>query len=627
MSDFVIQVGQRCDTARIAAVLRDREHLAARDIVAHTTPWGSVVAQGCRCLGYERYEADGVLHLCVGRPREVGWTHEDDGPQAFMRRWGPRVQRGVDAAQYDRLTGTYALVAVADQGVRILTDRIGMYPVYVGVAADTARICVIGSHPELVAECAGRREDVDLLSVAEILLRHNVTYPHTTRNGVREIEPGSYHTFVIDADTGVTRHEVDGLWIPAEPSRWPSLRQSRDALEAAMRFAGTDIVRGAERVVATLSGGLDSRAVIGALPRERLVGAVTFINNENHECRIAGRIAATAGLPHLHALRDPEFYATLPERESSLVGMERAAVHAHALAVADSGLMDQFDLMVGGFFCDTLLKGYFAQESVRALLAARLGVPRAQRLRWFAEHFNWFTYNKAIVTTVFRPEILEGMRVRIEARLAEIRAYRPETAEEWLMFYPQSKNEGANYSLVNTRIFPADELFLHRDIVNVAASAHQLHKLNKQLVTPVFARLAGPLAKLPNANTGVAADAGWWRKVLHRRMQRLRGRKKPTPRYEYPWFADHSWIDYQTFQRVAPRWQALRRRALECPAGLAVLAGVLKDDPRSYIETFHEPLGNRLDYKLIQTALHFERAAQGALSGATVTTHDALKGG
>jgi hypothetical protein len=614
VSDFIIQIGPECDTERVAAVLRDREHMAGQQVSVREYAWGTLSVQAGRGRGYDPVDDGGARFFCVGRPREVGWTHEDDGAQGFLRRWGSRVCRGVDSGTYEALTGTYVIGACDPHGFRLLTDRIGMYPVYVGHRRADDALCVVGSHPELVAELAGRSDDIDVLSIGEILLRHNTTFPFTTRNGMRELDPGAYHTFTLAADGGSVQHAGAQLWLPAEPDRWPSLRESQDALYTALRVAGPDIARGAERVVATLSGGLDSRAVIGALPREKLVGTVTFINNENRECRVAAEISAAAGVPHYRALRDPEFYATLPERESALVGMERAAVHAHALVVADAGLTDEFDLMVGGFLCDTMLKSYFSPESARSYMAARLGAGPKLRRRWFRPHFDWFSYNRPIVTTALRPDVLDGMRSRLETRLAAIRSYRPETAEEWLMFYPESKNEGANYALVNTRVFCADELYLHRDVLDVERTAHPYHKITKRLVTPVFARVAGPLARVLNANTGLPADVGWPRMVFERRLRAWLGRVEAPPRYEYPWFADHSWIDYHKFQLYSPRWQALRQRALRCSSGLDVLSNVLREDPRSQIETFQEHMGNRFDYKLVQMALHYEWALGGALA-------------
>ena len=96
----------------------------------------------------------------------------------------------------------------------------------------------------------------------------------------------------------------------------------------------------------------------------------------------------------------------------------------------------------------------------------------------------------------FRPAIRDAIRERRAARLAQLEELRPDSAREWLTFYPFSRAMAGNYYASNLRLFPADELFLYRDIVEVGRTAPLLPKLTDRLAVPAFSVVCGPLADI-----------------------------------------------------------------------------------------------------------------------------------
>ena len=57
-----------------------------------------------------------------------------------------------------------------------------------------------------------------------------------------------------------------------------------------MRAAGSDIAQSVDSIGVTLSGGLDSRAVLAVLPQDK-VTAITYVTHENYETDTAQAVA------------------------------------------------------------------------------------------------------------------------------------------------------------------------------------------------------------------------------------------------------------------------------------------------------------------------------------------------
>jgi hypothetical protein len=562
------------------------------------------VIQRNRCYGYTPYEQDRSIYCAVGRPRVVGLEHEHGGEHAFCRLLAEWWADGSTDQRYESLTGTFAMCVCTGTTVTVLTDRMGSMPVYYG-RSDDGQIASVGTNPEIVAFVAGRESASDLVSIAELLLRQVITFPYTTRSGMLQLEPGACESFSVHPSSVI--HTTRVLWRPTEPSEQASVAECRARLEEAMRFAGTDICRGASRVAVTLSGGFDSRTVLCCIPEELRSCAITYTDHDNLEFRTAAKLARAAGVRHLPAVRSAEFYAELATREIALLGVEQMAGTAHGFCIADAGLRSEFDLLVGGFLCDTFLKGSCTPHTVKQLLMRKLGLSSILRNGGFArcgrEH-------RRLRTTAIRPELLGAVEERERKRLAELQSIRPESAEEWHEFYPVNRSYGSGYLGANIRLYAMDELLLHRDIVAVACIASPLAKLSGALTRPVFTHLMGSLREILNTNTGLPAKAGFVRVKAREIADRWRKSSatgdKLSSTAQHPWFAEHAWVDIKQLQLHSPAWQRVRLKAAGADAGIDILHNVLREDPRSLLKGYCEQFDMTFNYAVVQLALHLE---------------------
>lgn len=608
MTDFLIQFGPPHDADDAVRVLRERPHLDARPVHPFDFPWGRAWVMPPPGAGYRPAQIGGRLVAAAGRPRLSGVEHEAGGETGFATAWDDLAGRGSVGDAAAQLTGMGVVLLADDTGVRIITDRLGSRPAY--IARDhQGGIRAAGTHLESIAAAAGRSCDFDRVSVGELIVHNYITFPHTSRLGVTECDPGS----VTSIGAGGDRVKAEAYWTPDEPGVWPGERAIFDELVGALRAAGEDVTLGCGHVAVTLSGGKDSRLVMGVVPRERLAAGLTYCTRSNRETDVARRVAEAFGVPQVLVKRDPDFYAGLLDRGSSLLGIELRA-NAHGLCIADNGLADDFDLILGGQLSDTLLKDHFMPVTQREALRRK---PPSERAKSLVKKMlgraappavsTQSTLGRAQVEWVLNKDILDAVRERRRRRLEEVRAVRPETAEEWFRFWPASRQDDSSHTLGNSRLYPADTLFLHTGIIQVARRLAPRLRVGGGLADRAFAHFYGPSARVENANTGLPLDAPARRVRAHeKRLWRNPDEKtafKRLPPSDTPWNdVQGSWVDSRMLQMQSPTWARYREELLGCPPAVTLIDSVLSIAGRDVIAGYDDRLPATANHLVMQIA-------------------------
>lgn len=604
MSDFIIQIGEMLTPEQVAEMLRDRPGMKNRPLVIRRFDWGSAVIQPPPGRGYQPFEENGKLFACTGRPRMIGISHENSGENGFCRELAQSLEHDLATELPASITGMFALAMFQSDGFRVVTDMLGSQPVYKAENASKDVVCV-GTNADLVTAIVGHRRELDLVSIGEFLVYDQISFPFTTYQRTTEIDPASVHQW--HCKSGRTIASSNAYWQPSEPTIWPSRDDIADELESALRSAAEEIARGTHRIAVTLSGGRDSRTVLALMRAKGLEAALTYCTRENRETEVATQVARVAGVRHLLVRRDPHFYGNVLERTMALIGSEVRG-EAHGFAVADAHLAEHFDVIVGGYLSDTLLKDHFMPLAQRERLRKKslrermISVFRAQTrpptsTRWAASR------------DMLCPDIRDQVESRRQKRLIQIADIRPQSSEEWQGFWPISRQHDVGSALANSRLFCADELFYFRRVLEVATRISPEDRYSGTVAHLTFNRLCGPLNALINANTGVAASAdngeeGRFFKKLRRtgRLDEFRS----LPVSDAPWNdVQHSWADPVKLLLHSPDWQRYREEIIRSNAN-DVLRSILSAKSRDMVTRF-EPDGDpRASMALIQAGLHIK---------------------
>ncbi len=533
-------------------------------------PWGWI---GVVPSLWRESRVNDVWCAAAGRPHHRGGDLLD-----------PSEAEAVHAATpgaFEKISGMFLLLRATDRGLSIVTDRFNHLPVYrvAGRVADAEAGVVLSSSVERISEALTSQPPIDLVSIAELILCDSITFPFTTRMGARELRPSSRTELIVRGD-GV-QESCTTLWEPREPGRWPSRRESIELVGQGLEEATAEITSSPKRIGVQLSGGLDSRIMLASLGERAEVEALTFLDEPNRESAAAQRVAATLGVKHHLVHRKPNFYADAFREGERLVGREQAMLPCHALCLAETVAEQRYDVLVGGFGCDILLKGAYIPYGFTQVVLAERGIKTLARSNLIRKHNYSHLDARA---ELIDPELVHAALARRDAYEQSLRDLRPKTAEEWVGFYPIRHTTSID-SMAMDRVTNHDEFYFHAGFVEASAAATWSLKKGLSLVSALGKRYAPEVARQPHPDTGLPATLTYLPARIAKRFLR-RSSHAPTRSFSKPWYNDSSFISYAGFFEHSQAWKAIRDRALADSDATAALERVMTVSPHEVLENY-----------------------------------------
>lgn len=495
---------------------------------------------------------------------------------------------------YDALSGMFLLLRAAADGLAVATDRFSHMPVYADAQPGMHGRVVVSSSVQWIAHLAHRPPELDPVSVAELLLWDNITFPHTTRCGIVQLAPGSVHFFDSRPGPRILASSRQ-LWEPREPDRPPSKRDCIATAAAGVEEASKEIAGSGARVGVLLSGGLDSRIIAATLCRLTHVEAITYADRPNRESAAAVRTSSVLGIRHHLIERDPEFYSYAFLEGQRLVGYEQSTVPCHSLCVADRPELAGLDAVVGGFGCDILLKGAYIPYSMMEVLRQRYLRRPGDPTDRIGKHNYGHADRRA---RLLRAEYVEAARERRRRYECSLRSIRPTTAEEWVGFYPISHTTSIDGMAADRRL-PHDEFYFRAGLVDASTAIPWVWKKGLDIISVLGTRFARPVARLPHADTGLPAT---WRYLPTRIATKLSpsGPTRGTPSVGGPpWATCGSFVNYRKFFELSPTWRSIRDQALADEAAVAALEEIMQANATSLFHTYHPDGGSLMNAAVV----------------------------
>jgi asparagine synthetase B (glutamine-hydrolysing) len=568
VSDFLISIGKEYRAEELLAVLQQLYTPRRREGWSFDFPWGS--------LALLREAAAAEDNLVVTNEGVGGWVGDlvADSPGALVqalaaRLAGPR-NTGPGAASaaardplFDRLNGAFAIVTAGAAGLNVVTDPLGFTQVFAGQDRD-GKTVALGTHADLVSVLSGSSEEVDSVSIAQLLLYGYCTFPHTMHARVKELHPGAVHTLNRTAG-GVPQLGHASYWSPpAEVRAGGAGAEWARALQETFAVAVLDRCRQG-RVGVALSGGLDSRLVMAAVPPERECIGLTLCDTVNREARTAREVAAAYGRSWQPLVRGADYVGDTLVDIVRLVGFECEFVHAHLFGFADQ-VMGQVSVLFTGDLLDTLLRAYTAHDFVRR---PRLGGILPDTFEKVP--FDYARLPPGFDSRILKSDTLEAVFERRRSRGEMSQCQERGSRAEWWKVYPfRHWVEVATWA-AHRRVLPLRLVGADRRLLDFAFRCPVELKLGNRVFLQAGRGLYGRGSRVPSANDGVRPGSGHWSRLVQRALRKSRdatvrmleklGRKSPV---------EHSWHDYQTYWRQS---RALARLIEEYEPRLAELDG------------------------------------------------------
>jgi asparagine synthase (glutamine-hydrolysing) len=282
----------------------------------------------------------GELYAPTGLEPEGHAELDEDRVLAAYLAWGE------DFAAH--LNGTF-LVAVWDElqaRLIIANDRLGLYPLYYaelpGTFVFAPQVKAILSAPKFV-----RR--LDATAVAEYVRFQHLLGDRTFFENVRLLPNGSLLSFDVRLRRLTLRRYWDFDGIPTLPTGL-TFEDAAEETGRLLRQAVDRRLEGQGRVGVYLSGGLDSRVILGMIGRRRMpVPTVTYGIRDSRDVVYAARIARMMGSDHhWFEFENGTWVRQFADRHLDLTEGFASWIHSHGLSVLDLA-RQLMDVNLSGF--------------------------------------------------------------------------------------------------------------------------------------------------------------------------------------------------------------------------------------------------------------------------------------
>jgi len=548
MSDFILRFGAPLRPGSGVAYLQQPYGAHAPTGEEFSKPWGelSILRDAC-AEGQNFVTSDGVT---------VGWV--GDWPTAGRGKAVTLLMTAVRAAQASgkafartlqselarsgvcpQINGASAVVAIAPQGCCVITDPFSSVQVYAGRNSDGA-IRAVGTHPDLVALASGDKVVIDPVSVCDFISTGTPCWPYTIYPHVRELDPGSVHCFVPEPEGSVEAVS----WAHWSAPKEASIPLSELVEEFGKAWKSAVEVRATGQFIAVqLSGGMDSRLVLAAIPREKRCVGLTLCDSLNREALIARQVAEVYGREWQTLQRDEEYVGRTAVDSIRFTGCEGEWHHAHSIGFAGEVAKLGANSVFTGLFMDNNFKGYYAKDVKR--------VPRWRGLLPAEHKIVSREYVNRVSDTCrknLRAELVAASVARRQAFFDPHFARQRQSPWEWLDGYPLTQASDNTGWIVERRFFPLRLPVMDRRMVDLAFRVPMQMKAGGRYFTRSASAILGPGNRVPNANDGVKPGSGHAAFLVQRGKRKMQGQSRrlltalgvrlPVP---------HSWHDYQTY--------------------------------------------------------------------------------
>jgi asparagine synthase (glutamine-hydrolysing) len=384
----------------------------------------------------------------------------------------------------------FAGVSIDDdvRNLRLFSDPFGLHPVYY---AWDEELFVFSTKFFPLLKSGFISWDIDCRAVIDFFAYEHLTGDRTFANCVKTLPPGS----VLTAKGGCLRHEVYCSPLEFKADNL-TLTERSDALYDALRSAVSRAVEGARRVGVTLSGGLDSRALLScALDVGADVRAFTFGVRESRDVLYARQMSEATGTPHVVVEADGSHLTRWLNHAVFVNGGMVSCSHCHILSLADV-LQKEIDVVLDGLGGDALTGGHL---SLGVLMARDAANARGGIYNKFARADS----TPQARAELFDPDFLAACDYdpmeTVDACLRKVSGRTPWTAFHYFDLAERQRRFIQYGPHLMRPILPVATPFFAPEVARLLLRAPALHLLEQRAYLRMQAGRAPRLARIPDS--------------------------------------------------------------------------------------------------------------------------------
>ena len=450
------------------------------------------------------------------------------------------LQDGLKALE--KLNGNFAVILYDGEIKKLflVTDRCGMYPCF----SHTSSL-VFASHPDLLASTTSESGNWNMTSLAEFLMCGRVSAPYTYYVHINNVRPGSLITLDLASQEAQLESQRTYFDFTVNLDYQSKPRDLAEELGGAFRKA---IERRTLPLVGppavALSGGLDSRLILGSLGDLDQAFSFCCIDAPNQEYRIAQAVAQELGVEFFTFTRSPDFYGENAEMGVRISGGMGSIANNHFLGFRKSLKDMGIGSLLTGCYCDYLFKGLVLDKKVSKLTKRESLAPFHDQ-HYFAYFELASDYASSVVErqdAVF-PDTVKNDQS--EAGKLEI-----ERRRTFPLFY-----EGDNMQrVVPQRVMPWYVPIVDNDIIEIYLRIPPSLKLNRYIFAMMVKDQCSPsVSRIPDANIGMRFDANRCQILLGRLVRAFAKSFSAKSKLA----TNHSWPNWIRYVLTSPKLREL----------------------------------------------------------------------
>lgn len=418
-------------------------------------------------------------------PAEVllrGWQSE--GP-AFLR----------------RLNGLFSLAlwSSASRSLTLVSDRFGLRPLFY---ASTASEFVAATALRSLISTPGLDRQWSEAGVGEFFAFGHFITDRTLFGGIRQVRPAAYLTLHRDG-----RIEQQTYWQPSLARSPLGADEQVAALDDRLTRAVEMRARAGEHLGISLSGGLDSRTLLGLVPPDRELRSVCLGVEGGIDHRSAAELARIAGVPHVAYVLDSGVLDRFEEnlREMVLLTDGHYLDQGIVMPTMNTYREQGIDFLLRGHGGELLhmRKAYSFSLDDTALSSTTSDLETWLQRRLTAHML------KGVPPDVFMFDVPALAKQSLREVLAQTPTGTQPVDSVWPLVLSARLHRETSLSVQMFSCFATVRMpFLDNDVIDTLFAMPASMKLGAQLQTEILRRRKPAFLDVVNSNTGARMGAG-----------------------------------------------------------------------------------------------------------------------
>jgi asparagine synthase (glutamine-hydrolysing) len=422
---------------------------------------------------------------------------------------------------------TILILDYARDKMILITDKVGMYPVYASSFNSLSNF-QIATHPDILANRIKNRE-LDKTSVAEFIKNGIINTPNTYYKSIKTLENSSYFIWDFRKKIFLEKKYFEFTYQPIEDLD-VLIKELSESLLYAIRKRTTKYYG---RKAVFLSAGADSRTVL--YNSEESTEAITLYNVENTETKTAKEIAAKLHIKHHLLRRDLNHYISVLEESVLGSGGISEITSEHYLAFKDNSVINSYDLLLTGCYFDYMFKGLTLNTKQFTLYGKTLPF---KQLASFDKSY----YVKPIKISKIFNEFVEKREDKLYdnyKNLVDLEAKR---------IFPLHREYDSIMRLSLIRFFDWDLISADNKLIEMFLKIPPKYKLNNIVFDKVVAKITKEIGNIhhPEKKSKIGTHpyimtVQW---IFRKLLDRIKNKKSKGI------YGDGSWMDFDLFVRT-----------------------------------------------------------------------------